>query len=90
MTIACGDSHTSTHGAFGSIALGVGTSQIRDILATQTIAISKPKVRLIEVSGTLSAGVTAKDIILKIIHGHWELTAELVMPMNMQDLLLKL
>lgn len=67
MTVACGDSHTSTHGAFGSIALGVGTSQIRDILATQTIAISRPKVRLIEISGKLAEGVTAKDIVLKII-----------------------
>ncbi|MDC7227684.1 MAG: 3-isopropylmalate dehydratase large subunit [Spirochaetales bacterium] len=67
MTIACGDSHTSTHGAFGSIALGVGTSQIRDILATQTIAVSKPKVRRIQVTGKPGPGVTAKDIILKII-----------------------
>lgn len=67
MTIACGDSHTSTHGAFGSIAFGVGTSQIRDILATQTIAISRPKVRLIEINGSLPTGVYAKDIILRVI-----------------------
>ncbi len=67
MTIACGDSHTSTHGAFGSIAFGVGTSQIRDILATQTMAISRPKVRLINIKGKLPRGVYAKDIILKII-----------------------
>ncbi len=67
MTIACGDSHTSTHGAFGSIAFGVGTSQIRDILATQTIAMSRPKVRLINIIGALPKGVYAKDIILKII-----------------------
>jgi len=67
MTIACGDSHTSTHGAFGSIAFGVGTSQIRDILATQTMAISRPKVRLIKIDGSLSAGVYAKDIILRVI-----------------------
>ncbi len=67
MTIACGDSHTSTHGAFGSIGLGVGTTQIRDILATQTLALSKPKVRRIDVDGTLGAGVTAKDIILYLI-----------------------
>ena len=53
MTIACGDSHTSTHGALGSIALGVGTSQIRDILATQTLALIRPKVRRIEVPGAL-------------------------------------
>ncbi len=67
MTIACGDSHTSTHGAFGSIAFGVGTSQIRDILATQTIAISRPKVRLIKIDGSLPPGVYAKDVILRVI-----------------------
>lgn len=67
MTIACGDSHTSTHGAFGAIAFGIGTSQIRDVLATQTVAISRPKVRKIQVNGSLSKGVYAKDIILKII-----------------------
>lgn len=67
MTIACGDSHTSTHGAFGAIAFGIGTSQIRDVLATQTMALSRPKVRRIEVSGRLQTGVYAKDIILKII-----------------------
>lgn len=67
MTIACGDSHTSTHGAFGAIGLGVGTTQIRDILATQTLALSKPKVRRIQVDGTLGPGVTAKDIILYVI-----------------------
>lgn len=67
MTIACGDSHTSTHGAFGSIAFGVGTSQIRDILATQTMAIGRPKVRLIEIKGSLQSGVFAKDIILRVI-----------------------
>ena len=67
MTIACGDSHTSTHGALGSIAFGVGTSQIRDILATQTLAVSRPKVRRIEVSGSLRAGVHSKDLIIRII-----------------------
>ncbi|MCK5671818.1 MAG: 3-isopropylmalate dehydratase large subunit [Spirochaetales bacterium] len=67
MTIACGDSHTSTHGAFGSIAFGVGTSQIRDILATQTMAIGRPKVRLIKINGSLPTGVYAKDIILRVI-----------------------
>ncbi len=67
MTIACGDSHTSTHGAFGAIAFGIGTSQIRDVLATQCMAISRPKVRKIEVTGQLARGVYAKDIILKII-----------------------
>jgi len=67
MTIACGDSHTSTHGAFGSIGFGIGTSQIRDVLATQTLALSRPKVRRIEASGTLRRGVYAKDLILRII-----------------------
>src|SRR5580704_17829246 len=67
MTIACGDSHTSTHGAFGSIAFGIGTSQVADILATQTLALSRPKVRRIEVNGKLRSGVFAKDVILHII-----------------------
>ncbi|NUE02733.1 3-isopropylmalate dehydratase large subunit [Halorubraceae archaeon YAN] len=67
MTIVCGDSHTSTHGAFGALAFGIGTSQIRDVLATGTVAMEKQKVRKIEVTGELSAGVTAKDIILTII-----------------------
>ncbi len=67
MTIACGDSHTSTHGAFGSIGFGIGTSQVRDILATQCISIKKPKVRKIDIPGTLAHGVFAKDIILAII-----------------------
>jgi len=67
MTIACGDSHTATHGAFGAIAFGVGTSQVRDILATQTMAISKPRVRRITVNGNLPEGVGAKDLILAII-----------------------
>jgi len=67
MTIACGDSHTATHGAFGAIAFGVGTSQVRDILATQTMAISKPGVRRILVNGKMPDGVTAKDLILAII-----------------------
>ncbi len=68
MTVACGDSHTSTHGAFGSLAFGIGTSQIRDILATQCIAMSKPKCRKIQVDGELSKGVYAKDVILAIIN----------------------
>ena len=67
MTIACGDSHTSTHGAFGAIALGIGTSQVRDVLATQTLCIGKLKVRRINVNGRLSVGVYAKDVILHII-----------------------
>jgi 3-isopropylmalate/(R)-2-methylmalate dehydratase large subunit len=67
MTIACGDSHTSTHGAFGAIAFGIGTSQVRDVLASQTLSLSKLKVRKIEVNGTLPTGVYAKDVILHII-----------------------
>ncbi len=67
MTIACGDSHTATHGAFGAIAFGVGTSQVRDILATQTMALSRPGVRRIQVNGHLEPGVGAKDLILAII-----------------------
>lgn len=66
-TIACGDSHTSTHGAFGAIAFGIGTSQVRDVLATQTLAMSKLKVRRINVDGELGPGVYAKDVILHII-----------------------
>ena len=67
LTVACGDSHTSTHGAFGAIAFGVGTTQIRDILATQTLALARPKVRRIRVSGNLAKGVYAKDVILAVI-----------------------
>ena len=67
MTIACGDSHTSTHGAFGAIAFGIGTSQVRDVLATQTMSLSPLKVRRIEVNGRLRPGVYAKDVILHII-----------------------
>lgn len=67
MTIACGDSHTSTHGAFGTLAFGIGTTQIRDVLATQTLALDKLKVRRIDVRGRLAEGVFAKDVILSII-----------------------
>jgi len=66
-TIVCGDSHTSTHGAFGALAFGIGTSQIRDVLATQTVAMEKKDVRKIEVTGELGPGVEAKDIILEVI-----------------------
>ncbi|MGE9269375.1 MAG: 3-isopropylmalate dehydratase large subunit [Verrucomicrobiales bacterium] len=66
-TIACGDSHTATHGAFGAIAFGIGTTQVRDVLATQTMAMEKMKVRRIEVNGELRPGVYAKDVILHII-----------------------
>ncbi len=67
MTVACGDSHTATHGAFGAIAFGIGTSQVRDVLATQTLSMAPLKVRRIEVNGGLAAGVYAKDVILHII-----------------------
>jgi 3-isopropylmalate/(R)-2-methylmalate dehydratase large subunit len=66
-TIVCGDSHTSTHGAFGALAFGIGTSQIRDVLATGCVAMEKQKVRKIEVTGELGDGVEAKDVILEII-----------------------
>ena len=67
MTIACGDSHTSTHGALGAIAFGIGTSQVRDVLASQCLAMDPLKVRRIDVNGTLRPGVYAKDVILTII-----------------------
>jgi len=67
LTIACGDSHTSTHGAFGAIAFGIGTSQVAYVLATQTLAMNKPKVKRVVVNGELGPGVYAKDVILYII-----------------------
>ena len=67
MTMVCGDSHTSTHGAFGSVAFGIGTSEVEMVLATQCILQPKPKKMRISVNGTLSKGVTAKDVVLYII-----------------------
>ncbi len=67
MTIVCGDSHTSTHGAFGSIAIGIGTSNVAEVLATQTMFLNRPRVRRVVVNGTLAPGVYAKDVILYII-----------------------
>jgi 3-isopropylmalate/(R)-2-methylmalate dehydratase large subunit len=67
MTIACGDSHTSTHGALGAIAFGIGTSQVRDVLASQCLALDPLKVRRVDINGTLRPGVYAKDVILTII-----------------------
>ena len=67
MTIACGDSHTSTHGALGAIAFGIGTSQVRDVLASQCLSLEPLKVRRIDVNGALQPGVYAKDVILTII-----------------------
>ncbi len=67
MTVACGDSHTSTHGAFGTLAFGIGTTQVGDVLATQCLSMDSLKVRRIEINGTLNEGVFAKDVILRII-----------------------
>jgi 3-isopropylmalate/(R)-2-methylmalate dehydratase large subunit len=69
MTIVCGDSHTSTHGAFGALAFGIGTSEVEHVLATQTLPQSKPLTFRINIEGSLPTGVTAKDIVLHII-GH--------------------
>ena len=67
MTVVCGDSHTATHGAFGALAFGIGTSQVEHVLATQTLKQSRAKSMLINVNGKLPVGITAKDIILAII-----------------------
>ena len=67
MTIVCGDSHTSTHGAFGAIAFGIGTSEVEHVLATQTLSQAKPKTMAVTVNGSLPAGVTAKDLVLTLI-----------------------
>src|ERR1035437_7717880 len=67
MTIVCGDSHTSTHGAFGALAFGIGTSEVEHVLATQTLPLTRPKTMAINVDGVLPEGVTAKDVILAII-----------------------
>ena len=69
MTIVCGDSHTATHGAFGALAFGIGTSEVEHVLATQTLPQSRPKWMSVTVEGELAAGVTAKDVVLAII-GH--------------------
>ena len=68
MTIVCGDSHTSTHGAFGALAFGIGTSEVEHVLATQTLRQARPKTMAVEVTGELGPGVTAKDVILAIIN----------------------
>jgi 3-isopropylmalate/(R)-2-methylmalate dehydratase large subunit len=68
MTICCGDSHTATHGAFGALAFGIGTSQVRDVLATQTLSMGRLRVRRVEVNGKLRPGVYAKDVILRILN----------------------
>ena len=67
-TIVCGDSHTSTHGAFGALAFGIGTSEVEQVLATQCLALAKPKAMRVNFTGTLSPGVTAKDVALAMMH----------------------
>lgn len=67
MTIVCGDSHTATHGAFGALAFGIGTSEVEHVLATQTLKQGRAKTMKIEVTGTAAPGITAKDIVLAII-----------------------
>ncbi|HWK29240.1 MAG TPA: aconitase family protein, partial [Solirubrobacter sp.] len=67
MTIVCGDSHTSTHGAFGALAFGIGTSQVEHVLATQTLPMDRPKTMAVTVTGELAPGVTPKDVILAVI-----------------------
>ncbi len=67
MTVVCGDSHTATHGAFGALAFGIGTSEVEHVLATQTLPVTRPKTMAIEVDGALPDGVTAKDLILAVI-----------------------
>src|SRR6185295_14538230 len=68
MTIVCGDSHTSTHGAFGALAVGIGTSEVEHVLATQTLPQALPSTLAVTVDGTLPEGVTAKDVVLAIIN----------------------
>ena len=94
MTIACGDSHTSTHGAFGAVAFGIGTSQVRDVLASQCLAMDPLKVRRISVNGRLAPGVYAKDVILEIIRrlgvnggvGHaYEYSGDTIARMSMDE-----
>jgi 3-isopropylmalate/(R)-2-methylmalate dehydratase large subunit len=67
MTIVCGDSHTSTHGAFGALAYGIGTSEVEHVLATQTLPQAKPKTMAVNINGELPDGVTAKDVVLALI-----------------------
>src|SRR5262245_11293860 len=67
LTIVCGDSHTATHGAFGALAFGIGTSEVEHVLATQTLPQARPRTMAVTVSGELGAGVTAKDLVLSLI-----------------------
>jgi 3-isopropylmalate/(R)-2-methylmalate dehydratase large subunit len=93
-TIVCGDSHTSTHGAFGALAFGIGTSEVEHVLATQTLWQHRPKTLQVHVSGKLSPGVTAKDVILAIIRKYGvdfgtgyiiEFTGEAIRSMSMEE-----
>jgi len=94
MTIVCGDSHTATHGAFGALAFGIGTSEVEHVLATQTLLQNKPKTMKVEIEGQLQRGVTAKDIILALIAkigvgggtGHViEYTGSAIRALNMEE-----
>src|SRR5580700_6978162 len=67
MTVVCGDSHTSTHGAFGALAFGIGTSEVEHVLATQTLPQNRPATMAVDIDGELPGGVTAKDIVLAVI-----------------------
>ncbi len=94
MTIVCGDSHTSTHGAFGALAFGIGTSEVEHVLASQSLLQHKPKTLEVRIDGTLSAGVSAKDIILALIAkigigggtGHvMEYTGSMISALSMEE-----
>ncbi len=94
MIIACGDSHTSTHGAFGSLAFGIGTTEVSMVLETQTLALNPLKVRKIQFNGTMQKGVSAKDLILKVIQvlgvngglGYaYEFSGDVISKMNMDE-----
>ena len=94
MTIVCGDSHTATHGAFGALAFGIGTSEVEHVLATQTLAMSKPKTMKVEVIGEMNGRITPKDLILGIIReigtgggaGHViEYSGEVIKKMSMEN-----
>jgi hypothetical protein len=94
MTIVCGDSHTATHGAFGALAFGIGTSEVEMVLATQCLLQRKPKTMEIRVEGRLGPGVSAKDIILAVIarigvaggNGHvFEFTGEAIRDLSMEE-----
>lgn len=94
MTIVCGDSHTSTHGAFGSLAFGIGTSEVEHVLASQTLWQTKPKTLKLEISGSLGPGVSAKDVILFILSKYGikfgtgyviEFSGDVVVNMSMEE-----